>query len=88
MGTKEKLQKKLLSKPKDFKWSDLTTLLTHYGYREIKGSGSKRKFYLETPRSIISLHKPHPGEIVKGYVIKEVIIALKNIGVINGNTQV
>ena len=80
MGKKEKLRERLYSKPKDFKWSELCTLLGHLGYERLEGKGSRVKFYRESPRSLITLHKPHPGEILKEYLIEEVIKKLKGVG--------
>jgi hypothetical protein len=50
MGKKQKLWKRLRSNPKDFRWSELTTLLNQLGYKQIEGSGSRVKFYRESPR--------------------------------------
>ena len=84
MGRKKlKLLERLRSKPKDFKWSELTRLLSQFGYKQLERSGSRVKFYRETPRDIINIHKPHPGEILKGYQIKEIIKKLE--GVTDGN---
>lgn len=86
MGRKrDKLLDKLYSKPKDFKWSELQALLKGLGYEELQGSGSRVKFYLDSPRSIISLHKPHPEEALKPYMIKYIIESLKEIGVYHGD---
>lgn len=87
MSKKDKLLDKLLSKPKDFTWSELKTLLKGYGYKEIQGAGSRVTFFLTKPRNLIRLHKPHPDKILKAYQIIEVIQNLKNIGVINENDQ-
>jgi len=85
MGRKQKLLDRLLTKPKDFKWNELESLLKKNGYQQLEGSGSRVKFYLESPRNLISLHKPHPGEILKDYQINYVIKNLKKIGVADGN---
>lgn len=76
MSKIEKLINRLLSNPKDFSWDELIKILAHYGYYEIqkkgKTGGSRRKFVNDEQR-IISLHKPHPGNIVKTYVLKQII---------------
>jgi hypothetical protein len=36
----------------------------------------------EKQNEIISLHKPHPGNIVKNYAIRQVIVQLKEKGYI------
>lgn len=83
MGQKQKLIDRLYSKPKNFKWSELTKLLGQYGYKQLEGKGSRVKLHLESPRNVISIHKPHPGEILKGYQIKAIIQNLERI--IDGN---
>lgn len=85
MSKEEKLLKKLLSKPNNFTWDDLTSLLKKFGYKKLEGSGSRVKFYLEEPRNLIMIHKPHPTKILKSYQIKDVIKNLKDIGVTNEN---
>lgn len=78
MGRKhEKLLSRLFSKPKDFRWGELTTLLSSLGYKKLEGDGARVKFYRTSPRSLISIHKPHPEEILKLYQIKEIIQKLE-----------
>lgn len=84
MGRQEKLLARLQSVPKDFTWDELKSLLGTYGYKLLnsKRGGSRRKFYCAETGSVISLHEPHPQNIIKEYVIKDVIENLKNAGVI------
>lgn len=78
MTRKEKLEQRLYSKPKDFEWSELKTLLESKGYTEHPGSGSRVKFYHENcRRALISLHKRHPDSTLLEYQIKDVIKALE-----------
>lgn len=82
MAQIEKLLKKLLSKPADFTWEELEKVLRHFGYKEMKKGktgGSRRKFADES-KHIINLHKPHPGNILKHYQVKDVVDALKERG--------
>ena len=82
MSKIEKLIARLLSQPKDFTWAELATLLQYFGYEELKKGktgGSRRKF-VDNDNNIISLHKPHPGTILKAYAIKEIIDHLKEKG--------
>ena len=83
MGTKEKLVDRLKSQPKDFTFEEAERLLTLFGYtKSNKGntSGSRVMFIDEQKRKIL-LHKPHPGNIMKEYIIKKLIKTLY----INGN---
>lgn len=72
MGVQEqKLLDRFKSIPSDFTWAELTRLLEMNGYKEAQGSGSRVKFTGDgLPR--ILLHKPHPGKIVKQYVLRDV----------------
>jgi hypothetical protein len=54
----------------------------HLGYQEQTGSGSRRKFINRSTGHVISMHKPHPSEILKSYQIKQVISALEDEGAI------
>jgi hypothetical protein len=82
MAKIEKLIARLLSNPTDFTWDELVKILSHFGYEELKKGktgGSRRKFADET-KHIISLHKPHPKNILKRYHIDDVVAALKEKG--------
>lgn len=85
MSRKDKLLGHLLSKPapRDFLWDDLVTLMRHFGYSEVATSGSRRKFADETGQHLFSIHKPHPGNELKVYQVKEVIAALEERGMIS-----
>ena len=71
MSKKEKLRERLGLLPKDFTWDELVILLEQYGFEMLTGSGSRRKFTNRDGR-LVAFHRPHPGNIVKGYVLKEV----------------
>ncbi|MEP3246749.1 MAG: type II toxin-antitoxin system HicA family toxin [Sneathiella sp.] len=79
MTRKSKLIARLRSRPKDFTWDELQRLLEGLGYTMVDGGktgGSRRRFtHLTGPT--ISLHKPHPSNILKMYVIRNVISALE-----------
>lgn len=78
MGKKQKLLDRLYSKPKDFKWGEVTTLLTGLGYKKIEGKGSRVKFFRKFSRNLIIMHKPHPGDILKEYQVKNLISHIKS----------
>lgn len=44
---------------------------------ETKGSGSRRKFVHRETKVTISLHEPHPANILKAYQIRDVLLHLK-----------
>ena len=81
MSKKDKLLKKFLARPikKDLTFAELTTLLIACGYIKIEGAGSAVKFYNKEKDSLINLHKPHPDDILKTYLIKQTQEKLKEI---------
>ena len=84
MGQKEKLIKRLKSKPKDFTFEEAETLLRYFGYfRNDKGktSGSRVMFYSDDRASIL-LHKPHPRKELLMYQIKQLIEVLEQEGLL------
>jgi hypothetical protein len=82
MSQTQKLIKRFLSNPTDLTWEELVKLLSYFGYKELKKGktgGSRRKF-ADSTNDVISLHKPHPSNIVKHYVINDVVQKLKEKG--------
>lgn len=76
MSKASKLVSRLKSRPKDFTYSEVKTLLHGIGFDEIhkgKTSGSRVMFQRKSDKVSILLHKPHPGEIIKLYVIDQLI---------------
>ncbi len=83
MGKIDKLLAKILSRPKTFKYTELKSLLIGLGYNEFtkgKTSGSRVAFYSERSDHIIRLHRPHPGNELKKYVIDQIYDELKTKG--------
>lgn len=84
MTKAEKLLKKFLSKPKDLTYDELVQVLKYFGYSELttgKTTGSAKKFKNEN-NDLINFHKPHPGNIIKSYVINQIIEKLERNGLI------
>lgn len=78
MVTKDKLIERFKRLPKDFTFDELTRLLEIYGFEKSnkgKTSGSRVVFKSGDLKPIM-LHKPHPGNIVKGYALKQVYIPI------------
>lgn len=85
MSTKEKLLERFLRQPKDFTYQELSRLLKGFGYvEETKGktSGSRVMFFNKDKEHSIMIHKPHPGNIIKSYVMKYVLQELITTGFI------
>lgn len=75
MSKNEKLFSKFKTIPTDLTWDELIKILNYLGYKELptgKTGGSRRKF-VNGENDIINLHKPHPKNIVKKYVIEQII---------------
>jgi hypothetical protein len=85
MSKLEKLIKRFISKPKDFTYQELISLLNGLGYSEIKTgrtSGSRVAFYNTDSKHIIRLHKPHPTNVLKRYQLDYLEDELENSGAI------
>ena len=85
MGQKDKLIKKLKSRPKNFTFEDAETLLECLSYRrDNKGrtSGSRVMFCNEITGMKIILHKPHPRKELLEYQVKQLIAKLEQEGLI------
>jgi len=81
MSKKDKLLKKFLHTPikKDLTFSELEALLLTLGYAKLEGSGSAVKFFNKEKNSLINLHKPHPNDILKVYLVKQIQEKLREI---------
>jgi hypothetical protein len=80
MSKKEKLLERLLSKPKDFSYDELNSLLNGLGYSELnkgKTSGSRVACANKDSSHIIRLHKPNPKNILKTYQVELIIEELQ-----------
>lgn len=84
MGKKEKLIARLLSEPKDFTFSEATSLLEALDYtasNKGKTSGS-RVMFRSDGRADILLHRPHPANELKAYQVRNLIDILQKEGLI------
>ena len=82
LSRREKLTERLLTRPSDFTFAELTTLLGHYGYA-IAGAGKtggSRVTFSNGSGDYIRLHKPHPRSILKLYQVEDVIKSLRERG--------
>ena len=79
MSRFKKLKERLLSEPRDLTFEELEAFLGYLGYRrENKGrtSGSRVSF-VNSEAHMILLHRPHPGNVLPLYQIKQIIAVLK-----------
>ena len=82
MSRSEKTVKRFAGVPKDFTRDEFVKVMVYFGFTELKTGktgGSRRKF-IDDNKNIISLHKPHPQQIMKRYAIEEAITLLKKLG--------
>ena len=82
MGTKEKLIERIKQRPADFTFDEAKRLLSLLGYvlsNKGKTSGSRVIFYKEGGAPIM-LHKPHPGNVLKHYAVKQLLETLLENG--------
>ena len=80
MAGLDKKKARIARIPSDYTWNELTSLLSQLGYEKIEGHGSRVKFFHSKNDSLINLHKPHPGSIVKKHMIKQVVAKLEVAG--------
>ena len=83
MSKSQKAIERLRSIPKDYTYSELKNILQNFGFVEHnKGntSGSRVKFHRVADNAIIMLHKPHPGDILPEYAVRNVVKSLKGFG--------
>ena len=84
MGKKDKLIKKLKSKPKNFTFDEAENLLGYLDYQRYdkgKTSGSRIIFKSDNHPAIL-LHKPHPNKELKAYQVKQLLTLLEQEGMI------
>jgi len=79
MAKHDKLFDKFTKIPplKDLSFNELETLLTHLGFEKIEGGGSRVKFIRKDKSLVVSLHKPHPSNTLKEYIVKQIQEVLK-----------
>ena len=82
MGQKEKLIKRFRTLPRDFTFEEVVTLFQTCGFiLENKGatSGSRVRFYNAADQNTYIMHKPHPSNIIKSYLMRDILnFLLKN----------
>ncbi len=79
MSSKDKLIARFLTLPSDFTFEELERLLSILGYTKSnkgKTSGS-RVIYKDEEGHPIMIHRPHPGNIIKGYAMRQIYDELK-----------
>ena len=76
MSTKEKLIKRFKGLPKDFTFDEMIRLFGLFGFEvDTKGGTSGSRLALVNKEKCLSynMHRPHPGDNIKSYVMKQVL---------------
>ena len=83
MSRRGKLLKRFLTKPRDFSWRELQTLLEGFGYEPRSGgrTGGSRVRFIHPKAGPISLHKPHRGSL-KQYQLEQIRTLLEEEGLL------
>jgi len=80
MSKQQKALQRLLSKPTDFTWPELVSLMTSFGVALTVSSGSARKFHNPVSGQQFAIHQPHPSNILKRYQVRDATEFLKQEG--------
>ena len=76
MNKKDKLVKRFRNLPRDFTFEEMVALFKQCEFDlSNKGatSGSRVEFIHESDGNSYIMHKPHPANIIKGYVMRQVL---------------
>lgn len=72
-----------MSRPKDFMFDEVVTLLSSYGFtQQNKGKTSGSRVEFVNGEHSIQLHKPHPTGEMQNYQLKQIIELLKELNYI------
>ena len=77
--------KRLKSKPKDYTYEEIKGLLNKLGFFEYnkgKTSGSRVVFINKDKNKKIEFHRPHPNNLLKMYIINNILNDLEEWGMI------
>ena len=78
MSKRSKALQRLLSRPNDFRWDELESVMTGLGYELKTSGGSSRKF--ARLGMAFFIHEPHPQKILKPYQVRGVLEFLRRQG--------
>ena len=76
MNKKDKLIKRFRALPRDFSFEEVESLFQGFGFVLVnKGStsGSRIKFFNKVDKNAYIMHKPHPSNIIKGYIMRDIL---------------
>ena len=82
VSKREKLLKRLASRPTDFTWAELVSLMTSLDFEMESASGSGRRFTNPVTESALYIHEPHPAKVLRSYQVRDAIYFLKKEGIL------
>lgn len=84
MTKRDKLQVRFKTKPLDFTWDELKSLLTGFGYELVVSgrTGGSRVRFIHPKLPPIIMHKPHPAPVLKRYQVEQILEFLKKEGLL------
>lgn len=86
MTKSEKLRNRFLADriPTDFTWDELKSVMSGYGFKWKNPSGGSHGFFENEDRNCVikPAARPHPGNIVRVYQIREYRRKLKELNII------
>lgn len=83
MSTKEKLIERFKKLPKDFTYDESVRLFGLFGFKpDNKGATSGSRACFRRGCESYSLHKPHPGKVIKERALLDVYIYLTTKGLL------
>ena len=85
MGRKDKVVQRFITLPKDFTYEETLRLMRLFGYVEdTRGhtSGSRVRFRNAEIDSYVDIHRPHPGSIMKEWMLKAIKLHLIKVGLL------
>ena len=89
MSTKDKLKNRFLSLPSDFTFEELIRLFASVGYElDNKGKSSGSRVAFVKGDAVFTMHKPHPGNLVKKGTLRMVKEYLESKELIYENGKV
>ncbi len=80
VSKQDKAVERLISRPTDFSWDELQSLMKRFGYAMKTTGGSGRKFTRPDGGQSFVIHEPHPKSILKAYQVREFLAFLRQEG--------
>lgn len=79
MGKHQRIKDKIFKTPTstNLTWKEASSYLESIGFNKIEGNGSRVKYFHDRTSTLIVVHKPHPGNELKEYLVKQIREHLK-----------